>query len=139
MGQTPAHNHIEYTETDCGTNRNGNAPVDDALVYTWVGLTLRAGMAISFVAMAGGLVWWFTTHLHHAGAGTAPAPVQAPTPGAWNPLALLNLGLIALLATPVVALAAGTIAYALEGNRRYAIIGALVGMILLAGLALSIC
>jgi uncharacterized membrane protein len=83
--------------------------------------------------MGGGLVWWFAVQARGGGAGTSPAP----GPEAWNPLALLNLGLIALLATPVVALAAGTIAFALEGNRRYAIIGALVGMILLAGLALS--
>jgi uncharacterized membrane protein len=57
---------------------------------------------------------------------------------ALNPLALLNLGVVLLLATPGVTLFAMTVTYAAARNRRYSAIAALVGAILLLSLAISL-
>lgn len=49
-----------------------------------------------------------------------------------DPLAIIALGLLLLLATPVVRVAVSIVAFALEGDRRYVIITTLVLLILLA-------
>ncbi len=56
---------------------------------------------------------------------------------ALNPLALINLGVLLLLATPALTLIAEIITYGAARNWRYAGIAGLVSLILLLSLALS--
>ncbi|HUP27263.1 MAG TPA: DUF1634 domain-containing protein, partial [Chloroflexia bacterium] len=57
---------------------------------------------------------------------------------ALNPLALINLGVVLLLATPAVTLISEIITYSAARNWRYAGVAFLVGLILLFSLALSL-
>lgn len=113
----------------------------DSRVYRWAGLTLTVGMYASFAAMSVGLVWWL---LAGAPGGAASASKTIPFDrlladlGALNPLALLNVGVLLLLATPAVTLLAQIVAYALERNRLYAGVASLVGAVLLLSLAISL-
>lgn len=118
---------------------NINAEADRA-TYHWVGLILTAGMYASFTAMGVGLVWWLAAGT--PGGDTLEARVVSldrlvPEMIALNPLALINLGVLLLLATPASTLVAEMITYAAERNWRYAGIAALVSSILLLSLALS--
>src|SRR5438105_14836575 len=98
-------------------------------------------MYASFAAMGGGLVWWL---LAGAPGGQATAarglPIQSiPSEAlAGNPLALLNLGVLLLLATPGITLLAEIAAYAAARNWRYAGIASIVALILLLSVALSL-
>ncbi len=113
----------------------------DVMTYKWAGFTLTAGMYASFGAMVGGLVWWL---LAGAPGGTASASATIPLDKivsellALNPLALLNLGVLLLLATPGITLLAEIVTYAAARNWRYAGVAVLVGAILLVSLALSL-
>lgn len=112
----------------------------DRATYQWVGLILTTGMYASFAAMGAGLVWWLAVGT--PGGDTLEARVVAidrivPELMALNPLALINLGVLLLLATPAFTLVAEIITYAAARNWRYAGIAALVSSILLLSLALS--
>ena len=54
-----------------------------------------------------------------------------------DPLAIIALGLLILLATPVARVAVSIVAFALEGDRRYVVITTLVLLILLASFVLG--
>lgn len=70
-----------------------------------------------------------------------PFPSSLPAVGRGlahgDPLAIIALGLLVLLVTPVVRVAVSIIAFAIEGDRRYVIITTLVLLILLASFALG--
>ena len=112
----------------------------DAQTYRWAAITLQAGMYASFAAMGAGLLWWL---LAGAPGGTESASKGMPMDIivsqllAGNPLALVNLGVLLLLATPAVTLLGEIITFAAARNWRYAAIAALVGAILLLGFAMS--
>src|SRR5690348_13291774 len=115
----------------------------DEQTYRWAGLTLRWGMYVSFGAMVAGLVWWLITGAPGGGGGGAadkvvPLDRLLPELFGGNPLALLNLGVVLLLATPGVTLLAEIATYASARNWRYAGISAFIGVILLLSLALSL-
>src|SRR5687768_2089737 len=112
----------------------------DRLTYRWVGLILTAGMYASFAAMGAGLAWWVAVGT--PGGDTLEArvvPIDRILPEliALNPLALINLGVLLLLATPGLTLIAEIITYGAARNWRYAGIAGLVSSILLLSLALS--
>jgi len=112
----------------------------DRQTYDWASRTLRWGMYISFGAMVAGLFWWL---VQSAGgpepqATTIPLDRILPELFAGNALALLNLGVVLLLATPGVTLLAILITYSAARNWRYAGISALVAAILLFSLAISL-
>lgn len=113
----------------------------DKQTYRWAGLTLTTGMYISFAAMGLGLAWWL---LKGAPGGSASAAKTVPLDRifpellAGNPLALLNLGLVILLATPGVTLFTEIATFIIERNWRYAGIAGLVGLILLVSIAFSL-
>jgi uncharacterized membrane protein len=113
----------------------------DAQSYRWAALTLKVGMYASLGAMGLGLLWWV---LLGAPGGEAAASETIPIEQlpselfALNPLALMNLGVLLLLATPGVMLLALVITYALARNWRYAAIGAFVGLVLILSVVLSL-
>ena len=113
----------------------------DTQTYKWAGIALTTGMYASFGTMVAGLAWWLLTG---APGGASLAGQGIPLDRLWgelvalHPLALLNLGVVLLLATPGVTLLAQIVTYAAARNWRFAGIAALVGVLLLISLALSL-
>ena len=114
---------------------------NDTLTYKWAGITLTVGMYASFGAMVGGLLWWLFSG---APGGANLAAQGIPLDRLWSellalhPLALLNLGVVLLLATPGVTLLAQIASYITSRNWRFAAISGLVGVLLLISLAISL-
>lgn len=112
----------------------------DKETYIWVGRTLRTGMYLSFASMSLGLLWWLAAGMP---GGQQSVSTQIPLQrlllelSAGNPLALLNMGVLFLLATPAVTLLTAIITYAAQRNWRFVAVGAIVAAILLLSLALS--
>jgi uncharacterized membrane protein len=109
-----------------------------------ISLVLLAGVALSAALIGAGFVaslavGWQGSLL---GPAVSAGSVAAPTDfgdlparfAALEPLALSQLGLLALLATPVARVAASVIGFALEGDRLYAAITLAVLAILLASI-----
>jgi len=112
----------------------------DSKTYDWSSWTLRLGMYTSFGAMVLGLVWWLAKSAGGANntpAGVIPLDRILPELLAGNPLALLNLGVVLLLATPGVTLLAQIASFIAARNWRFAGIAATVAGILLLSLAIS--
>jgi uncharacterized membrane protein len=97
-------------------------------------------MYASFGAMAAGLAWWL---LAGAPGGASEAGKGIGLDKLWgeflalNPLALLNLGVLMLLATPGITLLTEIVTYAAARNWRFAGIASVVGILLLISLAIS--
>lgn len=114
-------------------------PADDT-TYSVAAATLRAGMLASFAAMLFGLAWWLLS----GSPGESNAAYALPFDRilsellALNPLALLNLGVLLLLATPGLTLLSQLITFSMARNYRFAAITALVGSILLVSLSVSL-
>ncbi len=112
----------------------------DIRTYRWAALTLRVGMYSSFTAMGGGLLWWLAIG---APGGSTTMEKSLPLDAvfsqllAGNPLALLNLGVLLLLATPGITLLVEIIAYVMDRNWRYVLISSIVGAILLLSIAFA--
>ena len=114
---------------------------NDRRTYSWTGITLQAGMYASFAAMGAGLVWWVLAGLPGGSASAStvlPFDELLPELAAGNPLALVNLGLLLLLATPGVTLIAAIISFALARNWRYVLVSSIIGATLLVSLSLSL-
>jgi uncharacterized membrane protein len=112
----------------------------DAQTYKWAGWSLTAGMYASFAAMGVGLAWWLVTGAPGGGASASKViPLDALVSEllALNPLALLNMGVLLLLATPGITLLTQIVTFGVDGNWRYVGITSLVGAVLLLSLALS--
>lgn len=114
-------------------------PADDK-TYSVAAATLQAGMFTSFAAMLVGLVWWMLSGSHNESDAIHVLPLNRILPEllALNPLALLNLGVLLLLATPGLTLLSQLITFSLARNYRFAAITALVGAILLVSLSISL-
>jgi uncharacterized membrane protein len=113
----------------------------DQQTYIWAALTLRWGMYISFGAMVAGLVWWVLAGApggESSAAKVIPLDRILPELVALNPLALINLGVVLLLATPGVTLFTIIVTYAAARNWRYVGIAMSVAAILLLSLAISL-
>ena len=126
---------MDGTQSDMHTGA-----ASDNLTYRWASLTLRVGMYTSFGAMVIGLIWWVAS----GGQGDPAAGGRVveigriiPELQAGNPLALINLGVLLLLATPGITLLSAIVTFAAEGNRRFAGIALLIGLVLVLSLALS--
>ncbi|BDG61263.1 DUF1634 domain-containing protein [Caldinitratiruptor microaerophilus] len=105
-----------------------------------VGHLLRYGVALAAVIMAAGLVLLLMR------SGTAPHPsVPVPTSISevlggllrLDPTALIDLGLVVLILTPVLRVAASLVAFAIERDRTYTLITLIVLIVLVAGFALG--
>src|SRR5438874_1911898 len=98
---------------------NDTAADRDLITYRWAGFTLQAGMYASFLAMGLGIVWWLLTGAP-GGSGLAskvlPFDRLLPELFAGNPLALVNLGVLLLLAAPGFSLLVVIITYAASRN-----------------------
>lgn len=110
--------------------------VDDR-TYRWASVVLRVGLYLSFIAMSVGLVWWFATGAPGTATTTMPIDEIPSELLAGNPLALLTVGVLVLLATPAATLLTELVTYTWARNWRFAGIAALVAAILLVSIAFS--
>jgi uncharacterized membrane protein len=96
--------------------------------------TSAALIAIGFVGSL--LVGWDGSMLGARAGGGAPTDFGTIQAGLWalRPVAIAQAGLLVLVATPVVRVAASVIAFTLEGDRLYASITLAVLAILLTSL-----
>jgi uncharacterized membrane protein len=108
-----------------------------------VSLVLAIGVGISATLIAAGFaaalaVGWQGSltgaTLPNAAAATTDFGGLAGRLATLEPLAIAQLGLLTLLATPVVRVAASVVAFASEGDRLYTAITAIVLAILLASI-----
>ena len=111
---------------------------------TMVSLVLTVGVAISATLIGAGFlaalaIGWQGTLLGGAPGVTATTTDFSNLPArltTLEPLAISQLGLLALLATPVTRVAASVVGFALEGDRLYAAITLAVLAVLLASIFL---
>ncbi|HVF99214.1 MAG TPA: DUF1634 domain-containing protein [Chloroflexia bacterium] len=118
-----------------------NAQNRDDRTYTWAAFTLRTGMFASFGAMLVGLVWWLlggSRGGQEAAQHVLPFDRIVPELLALNPLALINVGVLLLLATPGITLVAQFVAFALARNWIYAGITAFISVAIGFSVALSL-
>ena len=113
---------------------------------------LRYGVLISFVIILAGSIWFFLSGhagyanlstagkdaakaltTYHSGSGHAPTTPGSVVTGLLHgkPYALIALGLLVLIATPVVRVAVSVVTFLWERDRLYAIITAYVLAVLI--------
>src|SRR4051812_4126164 len=112
------------------------APPDDGGLYQGVQRTLVGGMILSFTLMALGLVAQILNPQPHP-EQVVPLDRLPAALLAGNPLALLDLGVLALMAIPAVHLTVAAISFGRRGDRRYLWLTLLVLGLLAAGAALA--
>ena len=113
----------------------------DNTTYTWAGFTLRTGFYVSIILMVAGLVWWLAAGMPgglEGPPGIVPFDKTFSELAAGNPLALLDMGVLALLATPGVTIATVALSFATARNWRFAALSVLIFAILLLSVALSL-
>lgn len=103
---------------------------------------LRGGVLLSATVITVGIVLFFVRD-----AQFAHVLLDLPFPHSLgdvmsglaqgNPVAIIALGLLLLLSTPVVNVAVSIVAFAVEGDKRYVVIAALVLAILIASFLLG--
>jgi uncharacterized membrane protein len=111
---------------------------------TMVSLVLTVGVAISAALIGAGFLAALAVGWQGSLLGSAPGVTAATTDfsnlparlASWEPLAISQLGLLALLATPVTRVAASVAGFALEGDRLYTAITLAVLAVLLASIFL---
>ena len=110
----------------------------------WIGNLLRCGVLLSAAVALSGGVW----HLMQAGGGAPDLRVFRAEPaelrsvagvlrgaGAGSPAAVIQLGLLLLIATPIARVALAAVAFATQRDRTYAVISLIVLAVLAASLA----
>jgi uncharacterized membrane protein len=117
--------------------------LNDKQVETLIGQVLRAGVLLSCLVTFIGLALYL---FHHAAATpnyrvfhSVNAPLRSvyqliPNAFHGSPLAIIQLGVLLLIATPVARVAFLVGAFALERDRMYVVVSALVLVILLGSI-----
>jgi uncharacterized membrane protein len=111
---------------------------------TMVSLVLTVGVAISAALIGAGFLAALAVGWQGSLLGSTPGVTAAATDfsnlparlASLEPLAISQLGLLALLATPVTRVAASVVGFALEGDRLYTAITLAVLAVLLASIFL---
>ena len=106
--------------------------------YSWVAAVLRWGSYVSAGMMLLGILLAFVQP-------DVPIQIGSAMPLAWlpkqlslgNPYAVMQLGVVLLLLTPLARLIATSASFWLEGDRRYSLVSVAVLLIILASLLLS--
>ncbi|HMJ04505.1 MAG TPA: DUF1634 domain-containing protein [Conexibacter sp.] len=119
-------------------------------VDTGISVLLRAGVIASMTVVIAGLILTFVNHPHYISSKTALGDLtdaRAEYPHRvldvaaqireGHGQALVMLGLLTLIATPVARVAFSVIAFALEGDRLYVVITSVVLVLLLVSFTLG--
>ena len=117
----------------------------DRAIARAVSFVLRLGVLVSAGIVCLGIALWI------AGLSISPGGAQAASShgqvgsgpslaglAAFDPRSIIALGLMVLIATPVLRVAVSIIAFSVEGDRRYALITALVLAILVTGMLMHL-
>jgi uncharacterized membrane protein len=114
--------------------KTSKAKASTTIVIGWI---LRGGVTLSTAIILTGLLLLF----HPGGLsghvpGSFPSTLEQVWSGILNlqPQAVIALGLLLLIATPVITVTASAVAFAVERDRRYVIISLIVLAILLTSL-----
>jgi uncharacterized membrane protein len=111
---------------------------------TMVSLVLTVGMAISAALIGAGFLAALSVGWQGSLLGSAPGVTAATTDfsnlparlASLEPAAIAQLGLLALLATPVTRVGASVVGFALEHDRLYTVITLAVLLVLLTSIFL---
>jgi uncharacterized membrane protein len=106
--------------------------------YRWVAAVLRWGSYLSAALMLAGVVLVFFLADVPIQVGSAmPLGTMLSSLRHANPYAVMQLGVVLLLLTPLARLVVAAVSFWLEGERRYAVVSLAVLVIILASLVLS--
>lgn len=140
--QRPALHPFQLAPTGPARPAPGAEPVSEHIerVEIVVGHLLRYGVALAAVIMAAGMVlllmrWGTAPHQ----SVPVPTSVSAVLRGLLylDPTALIDVGLVVLILTPVLRVAASLVAFAIERDRAYTFITLIVLSVLVTGFALG--
>lgn len=140
---SPWTNTAGSTETGSNNSdqRRERSLRDPFSMNSVIGWILQGGVMLSSAVICAGIVLWIVRIGQHQSQQLLVFP---HTPGevwsgllALHPQAVIALGLLLLLATPVVRVFASIFAFALENDRRYVAITTLVLAILLVSFLLG--
>lgn len=108
-------------------------------VEVMVAWLLRVGVAVSAICIALGVLWVLLSGHTGYGTGEFPNTLTAVWSGiiGGKPFALIMLGLLLLIATPVLRVAASVAAFWLEPDRLYAVITLFVLLVLIVSFILG--
>jgi uncharacterized membrane protein len=104
---------------------------------------LRGGVLLSAAIILAGVMWFYVRAFAAGGQSRTVSAFPHTLPGVGrglahaDPLAIIVLGLLVLLATPVVRVAVSMVAFLLERDWRYVVITSLVLLILLLSFVLG--
>lgn len=113
------------------SNRTGRA-------YVWVAAILRWGSWLSAGVMLLGVLLLLTRPDLPLQMGSAlPLHLLATELARGNPYALMQLGVLLLLFTPLTRIVAAAVSFWLEGERRYSLVSLVVLAIILTSLLLG--
>lgn len=129
----PLHKRNDVSQTQ--PPASGRAPVDMSVVIGWI---LQGGVMLSSLVILIGIVLaLFSAGPQHL--FTFPHTLGEVWRGllAFQPVSVIAVGLLLLLATPVIRVAASIIAFGLEHDRRYVVITSVVLVILVMSFLLG--
>jgi uncharacterized membrane protein len=101
-----------------------------------VNRVLVVGVTVSVALMAAGLILGAVDE-QGMPSGVVPLVELPSLVGALDPAAFLSLGLIVLIATPFVRVAGSIVAFALEHDRRYVLVTAVVLVVMCLSVVLG--
>lgn len=108
----------------------------DHRLYTWVRYSLAGGIICSLALLAIGLALWVIAGAK--GESFAPSPNEALRQLLeLQPIGILALGVLVILATPVLTMALALVCFWREGDKRYAFLALAIVALSLLGLVLA--
>ena len=140
---TPPNDLANQTEDAAATPYEENAEDRDVIVRraeVVISNVLRGGVLLSALIIAAGVALFY---VRRAQTGLLDHPYPSTLAAVWSgltqgsPVAIIALGLLLLLATPVVRVAVSIFAFSLERDWRYVAITVLVLAILVASFFLG--
>ncbi|MGA8108402.1 MAG: DUF1634 domain-containing protein [Acidobacteriaceae bacterium] len=125
------------------SNPHGTAWTDQR-VETWVSVMLRTGVLLAaFIVLIGGVLYLVHAHsaprpdyIHFRGEPAAYTTLSGVLHGvaAFDPRAIIMLGLLVLIATPIARVGMCIVGFFFENDRLYVLVSTIVLLILLYSL-----
>lgn len=124
--------------------QHSHLPFDDTRMETIMGHLLRVGVFLSsFVVLIGGLLYLYSQHAKPANfrvflsepEDLRKLPQLFHLVWTGNPAAIIQCGILLLIATPIARVVFACVAFLLEKDKLYLLISSLVLLILLVSLA----
>ena len=120
------------------TTETQHPPTEGHRLKKWVHYSLLAGLAASGLLLLAGLVIALVRREARPEGPPEPLPTVIRGALAGDGVACLDLGLLALMLTPVLRVCVLAIGWSLSGERRFAVVAAIVLATLSLSLVLSL-